>query len=181
MPSPCAAAGRVPARSGCSRGGPTLGLRLDRSHGCRKEVGHGLAQLTLRDAHAFIVEVLLHLAEHVLVTLLDQVRFAHGLDIFVHICPREAQLLRRPLRQQAVATRRGAELELLVQGKFLLEGSLPLFEAGHGAISTDSACSWDVLSRIPQRHYPMGPSQSITPPSPGLTSARGGVASCLRT
>src|SRR5262249_5000109 len=54
------------------------------------------------------------------------------------------QLLSRPLRQQPVAARLSAELELLVQGEFLLEGSFPLIEAGHGLISTGSACSRDV-------------------------------------
>src|SRR5262249_22842318 len=143
-PSQCAAGARDPVRSQGSRGRTILGLRLERSHGHREEVSHGLAQLDLCDGHALIVEVLLHLAEHVLVALLNQVRLAHGLDVFVHLRPGEAQLLSRPLRQQPVAARLSAELELLVQGEFLLEGSFPLIEAGHGLISTGSARSRDV-------------------------------------
>src|SRR5215471_5745365 len=127
-----------------SRGRTAFGLRLDGSHGRGEEVSHHLAQLDLRNAHALIIEILFHLAEHVLVALLDQVRFAHGLDVVVHLRPGEAELLRRPLRQQPVAARLGAELELLVQGEFLLKGSFPLLEAGHGLISTHSARSRDV-------------------------------------
>ena len=78
------------------------------------------------------VEIGAHLAEHIVVPCLFEVRAHHLLGIGVGILAGFAELFGGPQAEQLVAARHGLELRFLVHRKLLFEAFLTVSHAAHG-------------------------------------------------
>src|SRR6185503_7034183 len=105
-----------------------LGFLLDPVDGFGQEIDDRQAQLGVGDLHALLVEVLAHLAENVLVTLLGKIRLAYRAYVILKRRPGKPQLRPCPFAKQLVAARLGLEPKLLIHRKFLLERLLAFVE-----------------------------------------------------
>src|SRR6516165_6876438 len=119
--------------------GESLAARFDLLDRFRHQFVHGAANLVIRQVDALGVEVLANLAEDVVVTDLLEIRHDDRLGIGVGLVAGEAELLRRPLAEELVATGVRLESQFLVEGELLLEAFLALVERSHACLAVSGA------------------------------------------
>src|SRR5262245_33162829 len=116
-----------------------LAARLDLQDRFRHQLVHGAANLVIGFLDALGVEILANLAEHVIVARLLEIRQDDRLGIGVGLGAGEAELLRRPLAEELVATGVRLEPQFLVDGELLLEAFLALVERSHACLTVSGA------------------------------------------